>query len=207
MRRFVLSGAARQVAILSVMVLALVIAGVTTMTLAGNARRDRVQPVAAPRTVTHTIGPPSRTAPCLWAGYTVDDRTFGWPTSARVISVLAGQHDCYDRIVFTFDGTASGYRIRYVDRVTGVDGRPLRVRGTSLLDVTLLNGTAVPAWGGDGVGFGVVDPAGYAVLRDVVYGGTSDGQSTYGVGLNSRLPLRVFWASDHTLVVDIAHVG
>ncbi|GAB3840941.1 hypothetical protein GCM10029963_10770 [Micromonospora andamanensis] len=49
----------------------------------------------------------------------------------------------------------------------------------------------------------------YQTLRDVVFGGSFEGYSTFAVGVRARLPFRVFVLAgpgDHSrIVLDVAH--
>lgn len=51
--------------------------------------------------------------------------------------------------------------------------------------------------------------AGYQTLRDVVFGGSFEGYSTFAVGVRARLPFRVFVlsgpGSHGRIVLDVAH--
>ena len=50
---------------------------------------------------------------------------------------------------------------------------------------------------------------GYRTLRDVVYGGSFEGYTTFGLGVRARLPFRVFTlagpGTHSRLVIDVAH--
>jgi hypothetical protein len=50
---------------------------------------------------------------------------------------------------------------------------------------------------------------GYPTLRSVVYGGSFEGYTTFGVGVRARLPFRVFTLDGpgrgSRIVVDVAH--
>ena len=136
-------------------------------------------------------------------------------STAGVLDTRTGQHDCYDRLVFDFDGPADGYRVSYVDQVPGQGGlgQALNVAGGARLDVVLLanadevgTGASVyPHQAGDHVA-GVT---GYRTLRDVVYGGSFEGYTTFGVGVRARVPFRVFAlagpGTHSRIVVDVAH--
>jgi len=123
-------------------------------------------------------------------------------SSAELLDVRTGQHDCYDRVVFDFQGSATGYRVAYADQVFSQGrGEPLQVAGGALLDVTLLEpASAAPA---------APDLTGYRTLRDVVYGGSFEGYTTFGVGVRARLPFRVFTLAgpggQSRVVLDVAH--
>src|SRR4051794_41578738 len=53
---------------------------------------------------------------------------------AHLTNIRAGQHECYDRLVFDIDGPARGYAVRYVPAVTAIgSGRTVGLRGGGLL--------------------------------------------------------------------------
>jgi hypothetical protein len=121
--------------------------------------------------------------------------------AAPLLDVRAGQHDCYDRVVFDFDGPAGGYQVDYADQVYSEGrGEPLTVAGGARLHVGLHNPAGSPA---------IPTVAGYRTLRDVVYGGSFEGYSTFAIGVRARLPFRVFTlagpGTHSRLVVDVAH--
>jgi len=126
----------------------------------------------------------------------------GTLSQATLVDVRTGRHDCFDRVVFDFQGSATGYRVAYTDRVVSQGrGEPLRVAGGALLDVTLLEpASAAPA---------APSLAGYRTLRDVVFGGSFEGYTTFGVGVRARLPFRVFTLAgpggESRIVLDVAH--
>jgi hypothetical protein len=49
-----------------------------------------------------------------------------------------------------------------------------------------------------------VNVAGYQTFRSTRYGGSFEGQTSFGLGVRARLPFRVFHVDNH-LVVDVAH--
>jgi hypothetical protein len=131
-----------------------------------------------------------------------------------LIDVRTGRHDCYDRVVFDFQGPANGYRVRYVDTVySQAKGEKLNVAGGARLDVTLLEPVNNVETGATTyshkVGYHTAGLNGYRTLRDVVYGGSFEGYTTFGVGTHARLPFRVFTLSgpgNHSrIVIDVAH--
>jgi hypothetical protein len=112
-----------------------------------------------------------------------------------------GRHPCYDRVVFHFRGGANGYDVRYVKNVYSEGrGAKLTIKGGAKLEVHLLDPTTHVSY---------VNPAGFTTLRDVVFGGSFEGYTTFGVGVRARLPFRVFTlhgvGSDRMIVLDIAH--
>jgi hypothetical protein len=134
-------------------------------------------------------------------------------SSAPLVATRTGRHDCFDRVVFEFSGKADGYSVEYVDQVrTDGDGRVLAVAGGGRLRVSL----KAPAYDGSGrstyahrSGDHVAKVGGYKTLRDVVYGGSFEGYTTFGVGVRARLPFRVFVldgpGGNSRIVVDVAH--
>ncbi len=138
----------------------------------------------------------------------------GAPTSeAPIANVRTGRHDCFDRVVFDFDGPTDGYRVEYVPELrTDGGGRLLAVAGGAILQVRL-NANVFDQLGhlhyARADGDHVASVGGYQTLRDVVFAGCFEGATTFGVGVRARLPFRVFplagpdWHS--RIVLDVAH--
>jgi len=173
----------------------------------------------------HTGGPSetSGLAECL--------ETRGWDTAAKEAApystdalylVRAGQHECFDRVVFDVNGSAAvGYSVRYVPVVSeDGSGHPMPVPGSAALEVVV----HAPEQGYDDSGHqpGVVlarsgdyfytesQLAGWRSLRQVRYAGSFEGQTTIAVGVRTRVPFRVFTllnARDQIMrvVLDVAH--
>ena len=137
----------------------------------------------------------------------------GTASQEPLVSARTGRHECFDRVVFELNGPADGYRVEYVPEVrTDGDGRRLAVAGGAVLRVRLLANVfdqlghlhyaRMP-------GDHVANVGGYRTLRDVVYGGCFEGNTTFGVGVRARLPFRVFTlagpGSHSRIVLDVAH--
>lgn len=132
---------------------------------------------------------------------------------APLTNAVTGRHACYDRIVFTFRGQARGYNTRYASSVySDGEGKRLDIRGGAKIAVTLL----APAHDRNyrttyphRVNEKVANTTGYRTLRDLVYGGTFEGQTVFGVGVRARLPYRVWTVtgpgSSSRIVIDIRH--
>jgi hypothetical protein len=125
-----------------------------------------------------------------------------------MVGVRTGRHDCYDRTVFEFDGPVNGYTIGYATEVlTDGEGADLvpYTAGEAFLAVSL----QAPARtiGRSGQHMAVV--TGYPTLRDVLFGGSYEGYSTFAVGVRARLPFRVLVlpgpGSHSRVVLDVAH--
>jgi hypothetical protein len=137
------------------------------------------------------------------------------PGRATVTTARAGQHGCWDRVVFTVSGPAAGYDVKYVDQVVQDGaGDVLPVRGGARLQVQLHH----PAYDDNGnativppatAGAPLVGVSGFRTLRSVVYGGSFEGDTTVGVGTRARLPFRVFTlngpGANSRIVIDVAH--
>lgn len=134
---------------------------------------------------------------------------------APLIAVRTSQHGCYDQVVFEFSGRASGYRLQYgrpVTQGTGVDLAPY-MAGGALLQVVLLDPDHNIRTGAityaHKPGDHVANILGDRTLRDVIYGGSFEGYTCFGVGVRTRLPFRVFVlpgpGTHSRIVVDIAH--
>jgi hypothetical protein len=135
--------------------------------------------------------------------------------TAPLIAARTSRHGCYDQVVFEFNGRATGYRVSYGHPVTEGAGFAMApyLAGGAFLNVVLLD----PA---DNIHTGAITYAHtsgdhvanvlrYRTLRDLMYGGSFEGYTTFGVGVRARLPFRVFVLSGpgtHTrIVLDIAH--
>ena len=141
-------------------------------------------------------------------------------TGAPVTGARVGRHDCFDRLVVDLGGRpAAGFQVRYIDPPYRADGSgdALFVAGGALLQVDVLgpgydaDGNATVPWSGTAL---VVRPhefdaAGFRTFEDLVWGGSFEGRSTFGLGVRARLPFRVFQldgpGAGSRLVVDVAH--
>ena len=141
-------------------------------------------------------------------------------TAAPLYLVRAGQHTCYDRVVFDLNGPeAVGYTAKYVPVVT-VDGSgaAVPVKGRAALEVVVrgpVQGSddqghqpwvSPPAVGQDLVAPTTLDD--WASLQEVAFAGSFEGQTTVAVGVREQRPFRVWISSDahyRHVVLDIAH--
>lgn len=152
--------------------------------------------------------PASAATPCVtgWGSLAKATAALG---GAPLVTTRTGGHTCWDRVVFELDGPAAGYSVSYVDAVVqDGSGAVLPVPGGARMQVALHH----PAY--DGQGSSTYSQAGgtvvgYTTLRSVVYGGSFEGYTTFGVGVRARLPFRVFTLTGpggHSrIVVDVAH--
>ncbi|HSX07413.1 MAG TPA: hypothetical protein VLG11_00805 [Candidatus Saccharimonadales bacterium] len=134
----------------------------------------------------------------------------GVMSTAPITNIRTGQHDCYDRMVFDFSGSASGYRVQYVDNVyADPSGLLIPLKGGAKLQIVALaptyNSSGVSTYPGVvGQPLPGVNLTGYQTFRDAKFAGSFEGQTTVGLGVRARLPFRVF-TLDNRLVVDVAH--
>jgi hypothetical protein len=141
-------------------------------------------------------------------------------TAAQVTAARVARHECYDRLVIDVGGRPpGGYSIRYADPpyTSEVNDRPLPVAGGAVLLITI----RAPAYDADGLPGGpwlameaVVEPdefhaAGFLTFQDLIWGGSYEGDSAFGLGVRARLPFRVTQLTGpgtHTrVVIDVAH--
>ncbi|HEU4349566.1 MAG TPA: hypothetical protein VFR35_17445, partial [Actinoplanes sp.] len=165
---------------------------------------------------TQTTGTTVTAAAAPYCGITWGSagRSGGALSQASLIATRTGRHTCYDRVVFEFDGPVNGYSVHYGETYT--DGEGLRLSpytaGSALLAVSL----RAPAYDDEHAstyphrtGDHVVNVLRYRTLRDVVFGGSFEGYTTFAVGVRARLPFRVFVLSGpgtHSrIVIDVAH--
>jgi hypothetical protein len=135
-------------------------------------------------------------------------------SGSPLVTTRTGQHGCYDRVVFEFNGPADGYSVTYGETYTDGEGLALSpyTAGGALLNVRLL----APSYDASRkptlpyrLGDHAANVVRYRTLRDVVFGGSVEGYTTFAVGVRARLPFRVFVLSGpgtHSrIVLDIAH--
>ncbi|MGC5022240.1 AMIN-like domain-containing (lipo)protein [Micromonospora sp. DT47] len=142
------------------------------------------------------------------------EKSAGTLSTAPLIDVRTGRHDCFDRVVFEFAGPVSGYTVAYGETWTEGEGLPLSpyTAGDELLRVSL----QAPAYDDEHlatvpyrVGEHAANVLRYSTLRDVVFGGSFEGYTTFAVGVRARLPFRVFVlagpGTHSRIVLDVAH--
>ncbi|WBB90886.1 hypothetical protein [Verrucosispora sp. WMMC514] len=171
--------------------------------------------IAATATATPTAARQAATgSPYCGITWGSADKTAGALSSAPLVDVRTGRHDCHDRVVFEFDGPVTGYSVGYGETYTEGEGLALSpyTAGDALLRVSL----RAPAYDDEHLatvpyrtGEHVANVLRYQTLRDVVFGGSFEGYSTFAVGVRARLPFRVFVlagpGSHSRIVLDVAH--
>ncbi len=137
-------------------------------------------------------------------------------TGKQITNVRSGRHQCFDRLVIDInaDGKGTpGYVARYVASVKrDGSGAGVPLRGGARLSIVI----KAPAYNQHGAVTykptnekELVNVAGYRTFRQVAFAGTFEGQTTIGLGVRARLPMRSFVLSSpdggHRVVVDVAH--
>ncbi|MEH1166873.1 hypothetical protein V6V47_15955 [Micromonospora sp. CPCC 205539] len=142
------------------------------------------------------------------------DKTAGTLSTAPLIEVRTGRQDCYDRVVFEFAGPVHGYSVGYGETWTEGEGLPLSpyTAGDELLRVSLRAPAYDAAHQGTvpyQVGEHTANVLRYPTLRDVVFGGSFEGYTTFAVGVRARLPFRILVlagpGTHSRIVLDVAH--
>ena len=139
-------------------------------------------------------------------------------TGALVAGARVGKHDCWDRLVIDLSGVPGpGYFVRYTDGFRDIGGTARSVSGGAVLTITVngpaynSNGSTVPwANGQHIIGPSQFSAGAWPTFRDLIYGGSYEGQTRFGLGVRARLPFRVFKLEDPNnwssrLVIDVAH--
>jgi hypothetical protein len=162
------------------------------------------------------------TAPCAedpsWGTGPRDGGTAMTP--APIYLARAGQHECYDRVVFDLNGPQDvGYTAKYVPVIRAdASGVPVPVEGRAALQIIVRG----PIYGTDNQGHqpwrqppaageDLIAPAkvaGWASLTEVRFAGSFEGQTTFAIGVRDQRPFRVSIESEQSyrhVVVDIAH--
>ncbi len=131
-------------------------------------------------------------------------------------NVRAGQHACYDRLVFDLAHARgfTAYSVRYATPRAEGSGAPIPLRGVDMEIVLqthayddLARPTFAPARPTE-----VVDVAGFRTFRQVAWGGSFEGYTTLALGVRARLPMRVTvldgapgYPDGARVIVDVAH--
>lgn len=123
--------------------------------------------------------------------------------TGTIQGVRAGRHACFDRMVIDMSGTPSGYSVGYVDEVYGEgSGEVVPVAGGARLSISVFKGAA----------FLPNTPSvnKFDTFREVGWGGSFEGYTTFALGVRARLPFRTFVLSNpetnsSRLVIDVAH--
>ena len=124
-------------------------------------------------------------------------------TIPELLSVSTAERDGHDRVVFTFQGPAPGWRVRYVPRVTGATGRAVPLDGEAFLEVTFEPARARDTAGRPTFPDGDLGP-GAASVRQVRFAGDFEGRVRFGIGVSGRDGFRVVEQGDPTRVaVDV----
>jgi hypothetical protein len=139
-------------------------------------------------------------------------KTAGTLSTAPLVKVVTSRAGCWDRTVFEFDGAVRGYSVAYATSIT-TEGRGLElvpyVAGGDRLGVSLRAPALAPAYPAR-PGDHAANVLAYRTLRDVVYGGSFEGYSTFAVGVRARLPFRVLIApgpgTHSQIIMDVAHL-
>ncbi len=130
-------------------------------------------------------------------------------STSTITNVRTGESTCYDRMVIDESGPASGYSVSYVSAFYSEgQGKLIPLQGGAKLRVIAL----APAYSNGKPTYNAVvgqtlpnvNIAGYQTFRDLKYGGSFEGQTSFGLGVRALLPFRVFQL-DNRLVIDVAH--
>lgn len=126
---------------------------------------------------------------------------------AQVDGVRTGRHACFDRLVVDVAGDARGYTVRYVKHVRqDGSGNIIPTRGDAALQIAVNapGETYAPAKPRN-----LSDVSDYRTFRQVVYAGSFEGYTSFGLGVRARLPFRVMVldgpGTASRVVIDVAH--
>ena len=136
-------------------------------------------------------------------------------TSRQLTGVRTGRHTCYDRLVIDLNGAgraSAGYHVSYVSNVVeDGSGQVVPLRGGAKLAVVV----RAPTYDGNGRPtytpsnrWELVNVTGFQTFRQLAFAGSFEGQTTIGLGVRARLPMRAFLlagpGTGQRLVIDVA---
>jgi hypothetical protein len=147
-----------------------------------------------------------------WGSLVKERATF---TGKQITDIRSGRHQCFDRLVVDINRKGKGtpgYRVEYVAKVThDGSGALVPLRGGAKLRIIV----KAPAYADGKPTYEpanwneLVDVAGYQTFRQAAWAGSFEGQTTIGLGVRARLPMRAFVLDNpgggHRVVVDVAH--
>lgn len=158
----------------------------------------------------------SKAATCATttAGWGSGTKSVNRMTTAPITNVRAGRQACFDRMVIDLRGRSAGFSVRYVTRVfTEGEGAVIPLRGGAKLEVIV----RAPAYDIN-TGRPTYNPrnprelanvAGFSTFRQIAFGGSFEAQTTVGLGVRARLPMRAVLlngpGTGSRLVIDVAH--
>ncbi|MEU9264020.1 hypothetical protein AB0E04_01040 [Streptomyces sp. NPDC048251] len=129
-----------------------------------------------------------------------------------LVNIRTAQHECFDRMVLDFKGSAAGpigYRVKYVDKLTTPGTGEIPVDGGAILQISVgpnydpsTGSQSYP--GQHGQPLPGVDITGYQTFKDTRYADALEDAVLIGVGVRARLPFRVTQLDDR-VVIDVAH--
>jgi hypothetical protein len=129
-----------------------------------------------------------------------------------ITRIRASANRCFDRMVIDLrSAPGAGWHVRYRTVASPGTGATVPLRGNAALEVVAL----APAY--DAAGAATFRPADrreladvstYRTFRQLAFAGSYEGETTFGIGVRTRLPFRVFAVegpSGTKLVIDVAH--
>ena len=139
------------------------------------------------------------------------------PTES-IVNVRTGQHTCFDRLVVDIGGSGPvGYDVKYVDNVyTEGQGSIVALAGRAKLQIIarapnydIDSGSITYTPMDQAHSYHLTNLTGYRTFRQLAFAGSFEGQTTFGLGVRARLPMRAFVlhgpGNGQRLVVDVAH--
>lgn len=191
--------------------IAALLSATITLSLAACAQKasPTVSAAAAPVAAQPVAAAATTAAPYCGITWGSLDKTAGDLSTAQLLTVETGRHECWDRVVFELNGSAQGYSVRYATEILtegeGVNMVPYTAGGTYLWVTLRAPATSYSAVAGQHV----ATVMRYDTLRDVVFGGSFEGYTQFAVGVRAKLPFRVMLltgpGTHSRIVVDIAH--
>ncbi|MFH9425105.1 hypothetical protein [Streptomyces sp. NPDC017529] len=181
--------------------------GLTALALAGAV----VAATAVSATAAPAAAPPAK---CDTGGWGSAPKSAAANDYKPLTKVRAGQHACYDRLVFevpSAGGKPVGYRVGYVDALhQDGSGDRIPVGGGAILEIRVAAPSYDPETGKAtypakaGKPLPGVDIRGFKTFKDTRFAASFEGDTQIGLGVRKRLPFRVVQQKNQ-LVVDVAH--
>lgn len=184
----------------------------TATTTATGTPTESFQTSEPPASPTESAAPDASLSPApdeapFPADTTADTEEASADAQLVLVDIRSGLHEGFDRVVLEFSGPgAPGWVAEYTLNASRQgSGEAIELDGAVMLDI-LVQGTAYPAEGEEGLMFGDIPTAGTEVIEAIFNDGTFEALTHVVLGIDQERPFRVFSIADPPrVVIDVQH--
>lgn len=157
------------------------------------------------------VAAPAAAAPFCGITWGSLPKSGGGAGADDILSVRAGQHPCFDRLVVDLAHGTSNYTLEYVPTVfADPSGVPVPLAGGARLRIVLRGMVFANGSGSVTHPLPMPNVEGFRTFRQAALAGSFEGVTSIGLGVRARLPFRTFSlpgpGTGARLVIDVAHL-